>query len=293
MRSCEEMELLMNLYLDDMLPSDETRPLKEHLEKCQACREHYQQLCAMKEALSQLEEPVPEGLHGRILDYVKKNGTESAPTVSAEPEIIRPRRWLRTLTTVAACAVVAVVAIRFVPDLEFDAEKDTAEPDILYQSMVESVESAAPPASPTTPETPAVPPAALAPVEQPQPQPNLKQELTNNPAQSQGSVLPVGPLAEDLPPLHKNEHLTEEEQTVRKWIQAEGERENLPDWAAEQIEQLTDVQEVVCDYAVIDYWNEDYWKDQLTPCGFAFSDLEGQNLTEDGEKILIFFAWNE
>ena len=38
MRSCEEFELLINLYLDDMLPSEETRPLKEHLKECQACR---------------------------------------------------------------------------------------------------------------------------------------------------------------------------------------------------------------------------------------------------------------
>ena len=43
MRSCEEFELLINLYLDDMLPSEETRPLKEHLKECQACRERYRQ----------------------------------------------------------------------------------------------------------------------------------------------------------------------------------------------------------------------------------------------------------
>ena len=83
MRSCEEFELLINLYLDDMLPSEETRPLKEHLKECQACRERYRQLSALKAALGDLDEPAPEGLHGRILDYVEKNCPESAPTVSA------------------------------------------------------------------------------------------------------------------------------------------------------------------------------------------------------------------
>ena len=71
MRSCEEFELLINLYLDDMLPSEETRPLKEHLKECQACRERYRQLSALKAALGDLDEPAPEGLHGRILDYVE------------------------------------------------------------------------------------------------------------------------------------------------------------------------------------------------------------------------------
>ena len=85
MRSCEEFELLINLYLDDMLPSEETRPLKEHLKECQACRERYRQLSALKAALGDLDEPAPEGLHGRILDYVEKNCPESAPTVSAAP----------------------------------------------------------------------------------------------------------------------------------------------------------------------------------------------------------------
>ena len=54
MRSCEEIEILINLYLDDMLTSEEQRVLEAHLETCPACRAKMEELCTVKSALVQL-----------------------------------------------------------------------------------------------------------------------------------------------------------------------------------------------------------------------------------------------
>ncbi len=289
MRSCEKMEILMNLYLDDMLPFDEKRQLEEHLQECQACREQFQQLRAIKDALGQLEEPLPEGLHGRILDYVEKNGPESAHTVSSQPKVFHLRRWARALATVAACAAVAVIAIRFVPDVQLDSvEADSVAPEISYSTMQKPVlESAAP----TVPAAPAELESAKEP--QLKNEPAVMGTPTPAPAEPFVDSIPEGPLAEDLPPLRQNAPDQEKQLTIRKWLMAQGEQAQLPDWAESALRQDTDEQEQPRTYVLIDYWNEDYWKDQLAACGFVFSDLEGEDLTEDGEKILLLFTWND
>ncbi len=283
MRSCEDIEILINLCLDDMLPSEEIRPLKEHLQECQACREHFLQLRAMKDALGQLEEPVPEGLHGRILDYVEKNGPESAHTVSAEPVVFRPRRWLRRLTAVAACALVAVVAIRFVPDLVPAAPESIPESDLFYSAMKDVVSAMPPAANNATEESVTAPPQSESSTQ--------KNQSITTPQQPEPPALPPepGPLAEDLPPMRWDDKHTDESFSVRKWFSVQGDLANLPDWAAGELKQFTGEEGSTYPYAVIDHWNEDYWKDQLTPCGFVFTELTGHELQPDGDKILLFF----
>ena len=44
MRSCEDFELLINLCLDDMLPSEQLEELQAHLEVCPVCREKFAQM---------------------------------------------------------------------------------------------------------------------------------------------------------------------------------------------------------------------------------------------------------
>ncbi len=287
MRSCEEMELLMNLYLDNLLPSEESRLVEEHLKECQACRETFQQLSAIKDALGQLEEPLPEGLHERILDYVEKNGPVSVPAVSADPKIIRPRRWLRTLTAVAACAVIAVAAIRFVPMWSF--QPNEAMPDNRLDAFSYSDKALLP----ALPEEPAAPAPAPQPQEQVQMNSQMNSALPQPAPEPESNEQPVGPLAEDLPPLVEMNKHEDKQMTVRKWLLSEGSRSQLPDWAEAQLLQITGEDQVVYTYAIVDHWNEDYWKDQLTPCGFVFSDLEGEDLIENGQKLLIFFRFTE
>ena len=46
-------------------------------------------------------------------------------------------------------------------------------------------------------------------------------------------------------------------------------------------------------YEAIAAWAEDYWTDQLSACGFSVEEMEVQDLSSDGEYILLFFFWTE
>jgi len=292
MRSCEDFEILMNLLLDDMLPSEESRPLKQHLEECQACRTRYEQLCAMKEALSDMEEPVPEGLHGQILDYVEKNCPESGPTVSAAPIPFYRKRWYRTLAGVAACAVIAVAAARFVPDLDLGVMENSAaemHPEVL--TPAEPMESPAPaPTKPATDyKTDATPPQSVV----------IENTGGSEAAMPSTEEPPVannltGQMAEDLPPVrqeHANEDNTYRVPSIRKWLKVTGPREKLPDWVDLHFVYQAELDGTTRDYVEIAAWAEEYWVDQLTACGFTVEVLEEHDVSEDGEHMLLVFYW--
>ncbi len=292
MRSCEDFELLMNLLLDDMLPSEESRPLHEHLKECQACRARYEQLCAMKEALSDMAEPVPEGLHGQILDYVEKNCPESVPTVSAAPVPFYRKRWYRALTGVAACAVIAVAAARFVPNLDLGVmENSAAEMRPEVQTPAESMESPAP--APTKPaadyKTDATPPQSVV-IE------NTGGSETAMPSTEEPPVANAltGQMAEDLPPVRQeyaNEDNTYRVPSIRKWLKVTGPREKLPDWVDLHFVYQAELDGASRDYVEIAAWAEEYWVDQLTACGFTVEVLEEHDVSEDGEHMLLVFYW--
>lgn len=292
MRSCEDYEILMNLLLDDMLPSEERRPLKQHLEECQACRIRYEQLCAMKEALSDMEEPVPERLHGQILDYVEKNCPESAPTVSAAPIPFYRKRWYRTLAGIAACAVIAVAAARFVPSPELrGTENSAAEMHPAVQMPAQPMEPPAP--EPTGPaadhKAEAAPPQSVV-IE------NTGGSETAMPSTEEPSLANslTGQMAEDLPPVrqeHANDDNTYRVPSIRKWLKVTGPREKLPDWVDLHFVYQAHMDGAARDYVEIASWAEEYWVDQLTACGFTVEALEEHDVSEDGEHMLLVFYW--
>ncbi len=300
MRSCEEMELYINLYLDGMLPSEETRQLEEHLERCQDCRERFEQLRAIKDALETLEEPAPEGLHGRILDYVEKYGPGSAHTVSPQPKVLKLKRWLKTLSTIAACALIAVMAVHFIPDPPMTAAEDASSVATDAALASEPLESdkhlqfsaSAVPAVPEAPPAPAVPA-----------DPSMKNEMLYSAqvpesGQETDDDVPTdttsGQLSVDLPPLRQENHAdTEQTTTILKWMRADGPRAALPEWVDSELIYQTELDGQEISYVKIAVWAESYWYDQLTACGFTISALEGTDLDPAGESILLFFFWSE
>ena len=291
MRSCEDFELLMNLSLDDILPSEERRPLEQHLEECQACRARYAQLRAMKEALAAMEEPVPEGLHGQILDYVEKNCPESAPTVSAAPIPFHRRKWFRALTGAAACALIAVTALRFAPTMDLAVSENAAlTPVPEAQQMKPSAMQA--PAAPTTPAVSYDEPAYAPPQ-------NVVSESKDSLPGATAAEPPVaneltGQMAEDLPPV-RQEHAAEDNTyrvpSVRKWLKVTGTREKLPEWVDLHFVYQAELDGATRDYVEIAAWAEEYWVDQLTACGFTVEVMEEHPVTEDGEHMLLVFYW--
>ena len=294
MRSCEDFELLMNLLLDDMLPSEERRPLEEHFKECQACRTRYEQLRAMKEALADMEEPVPAGLHGQILDYVEKNCPESVPTVSAAPVPFYRKRWYRALAGAAACALLVVVAARFVPALDLAATENAAPEMKPQESVTEAAAAAVPSPAPTVPAT-TQSDVQMAPPQTVVTNDGLQKDESSSAAPASPEVDAfTGQMAEDLPPVRQeyaNEDNTYRVPSIRKWLKVTGPREKLPEWVDLHFVYQAELDGASHDYVEIAAWAEEYWVDQLTACGFTLEVLDEHDVTEDGEHILLVFYW--
>ena len=117
MRSCDEMDILIQLKLDDLLDPSQERLLEEHLRECRSCRERYEQLRVLKDALGSMEEPAPAGLHGSIMRYVEKNGAGETPAAPAAPKSRSRamRRFLTAAAAVAACCAIVLVGKQMFP----------------------------------------------------------------------------------------------------------------------------------------------------------------------------------
>jgi len=289
MRSCEDMELLINLCLDDMLPSEEMASLQNHLKDCPVCRQRFAQLREMKAALADMEEPVPADLHQRIMAYVAENTEETAVKENAHAKILRPRRWYRALATVAACAVIAVAASRFVPNVKQDTaeiltaapqapgiafEATTSEPEIDTNQSILTDMPAAQPSVSAKPEAGNLPQMPTEPI------------MTDN---------QTGQMAEDLPPLRQETDgdAKNSEDNILKWLKVQGAKEKLPQWVDAEFIYETELDGETAAYVEIADWAEEYWTDQLRACGFTVEEMDGQDLTADGEYILLFFFWTE
>jgi len=288
MRSCEEIEILINLYLDDMLTSEEQQVLTKHLENCSVCRARLEELCVMKTALSNLEEPVPAELHQRIMTYV------DTQTSKHKVMPFRRKNWYHALAGVAACVVLVFVTARFAPNLELSVSKNAASgstmPSAPSTSASMAQADAAMPESTqdfyipgneivTAPQKPAVIPEFSA---------DGTQEADASP-----NVI-TGQMSEDLPPLRKDmvdENNEYRVTTIRKWLKVSGPRESLPDWVDLNSIYEAELDGVSREYVEIAHWAEEYWVDQLTACGFLVEVIEDQEVVENGEHILLVFFW--
>lgn len=69
--SCEQVDSLLNEYLDGELDAVTATAVEAHLAECDSCRQTYEQLRAICGAVGDLAEPVPDGLHKRIISAVR------------------------------------------------------------------------------------------------------------------------------------------------------------------------------------------------------------------------------
>ena len=289
MRSCEEIEILINLYLDDMLTSEEQQVLKAHLEVCPDCRAKMEELCTVKNVLAQMEEPAPAELHDHILTYVEEQTKNDRKVIP-----FGRKRWYRALAGVAACAVIAVTAARFMPSLQFmsNGRKESimqagntaaapVAPSVASGTMQDSVSDLNAPGNDivAAPQEPAALP---------------EYSMAVMPESDAATNAVTGQMAEDLPPLRKDmvdENNEYRVTTVRKWLKITGPREALPDWVDLHFVYQAELDGVSREYVEIADWAEEYWVDQLTACGFTVEVMEEQEVVEDGEHILLVFFW--
>ena len=112
--SCEACDLLIQLALDDLLERSQKEAMEQHLHSCPACRKKYEEFVAIRQAI-RTPEPLPEGLHEKILHFVEEHTEEqAAPSLNKPP--LAFRRPMKMLAGIAACALVLFCAARFLPE---------------------------------------------------------------------------------------------------------------------------------------------------------------------------------
>jgi len=291
MRSCEEIEILMNLYLDDMLTSEERQTLEKHLEECSDCRAKLEELVAVKSVLGEMMEEPPANLHEQIMAFVERNTQKEKNVIP-----FYRKKWYRALTAVAACAILAVVAVQFMPRSAFSVPGNGQ--NCAVMDSVPAAPSVAPEAAPPTesaPEENDVPGNDVVSA----PQANAESKDYSYSIEITGSAVPSvetmnGQMAEDLPPLRK-ENLCDNNEyrvsTVSKWLKVTGCRDALPDWVNLQFMYEAELDGISREYVEIADWAEEYWVDQLIACGFTVEVMEEQAVVEDGEHVLLVFFW--
>ena len=193
----------------------------------------------------------------------------------------------------AACAVIAVAAAQFVPNVQHKSAESLATapqaPGVSFDSAGIESESATNNKMEffDSTEVPAAPPMSMA-------QPEAG-EIPSTPAEPSLNMQPTGQLAEDLPPLRQETagDTTVKDTSILKWLKAQGPKDKLPQFVDAAFVYETELDGETVTYVEIAASAEDYWTDQLSACGFSVEEMEGQDLSSDGEYILLFFFWTE
>lgn len=289
MRSCDEMDILIQLKLDDLLDPSQERLLEEHLRECRSCRERYEQLRVLKDALGSMEEPAPAGLHGSIMRYVEKNGAGETPAAPAAPKSKRRtlRRFLTAAAAVAACCAIVLVGKQMFPRMENDngaaffAANDTSGADVEMSASAGSAGQAADESTFDATLKNQGPDSALDGIEE------------SKQADADGGD---DRIAIDLPPMDESASwsfgVEIEQQSIlsARRISVTGSRTALPqDLPAGELRDAT-AESGGMDYILIESWAADHWQELLESAGFSWEDT-GEN--PDGEDTVLLFTWTD
>ncbi len=288
MRSCDEMDILIQLKLDDLLDPSQERLLEEHLRECRSCRERYEQLRVLKDALGSMEEPAPAGLHGSIMRYVEKNGAGETPAAPAAPKSRSRalRRFLTAATAAAACCAIVLVGKQMLPQMgnshetaTFAASNITGANAQMSAPADGSANEAADEGAFDAAMKNQGPDTALDGLEE------SKQTDTSD-ADNR--------IAIDLPPMDESESwsfgVETEQQSIlsARRISVTGSRASLPqDLPAGELRDAT-AESGGMDYILIESWAADHWQELLESAGFSWEDT-GEN--PDGEDTVLLFTW--
>lgn len=106
MKICEEYASLLDSLLDGELDEETAARVRAHAASCPACAAYLADAAALRAAFGSVEDvQPPDGFADGVMAAVRAN---AAPRK-------KPRRWLPALLSLAACAAVAVTAVRLVP----------------------------------------------------------------------------------------------------------------------------------------------------------------------------------
>lgn len=106
MKICEEYASLLDSLLDGELDEETAARVRAHAASCPACAAYLADAAALRAVFGSVEDvQPPDGFADGVMAAVRAN---AAPRK-------KPRRWLPAFLSLAACAAVAVTAVRLVP----------------------------------------------------------------------------------------------------------------------------------------------------------------------------------
>lgn len=104
--NCARYEALCSAAIDHALTKEEQKELDAHLAECPACRAYLEDLRAMRALWKELETPMPQALHEKIMGEIE---AEVQKTIVQTPQKHRRRPPVFTmLAAAAACVMLAV-----------------------------------------------------------------------------------------------------------------------------------------------------------------------------------------
>lgn len=83
--NCENILMMISLYLDNELPKEQEAFLFTHLSSCPKCREEFKQQNLIQHEIKINKKKVPEKLEERIFNSVKKKQTPSFQNLLTRP----------------------------------------------------------------------------------------------------------------------------------------------------------------------------------------------------------------
>ncbi len=132
--NCERVKELLFEYINNELDELDVRTIREHLMTCEECRNEYELLLGMSEAVKESRYEAPEELRGRVMSAVKI-------------EKIRKKREriIRRMGYVAASAAAFVIALNVIFRLPiFDGSKNNAPSDDINNNVADKVPAETP-----------------------------------------------------------------------------------------------------------------------------------------------------
>lgn len=116
--SCEDVRLLLSLYIDKMLSDEEMTQVREHLAECDSCQSEYALLKGMMKTTAELPELfVSETFAARLHEALEKEAALEAEEYSAQTINVkaasRVRRWRMYPMIAAGAAVIAISVLAF------------------------------------------------------------------------------------------------------------------------------------------------------------------------------------
>ncbi len=119
MTNCKAFAALLDLYVDGELSPEEMLRVRDHLDKCPACRAYVDDALAIRASFPDAEDTeVPAGFTEAVMTAVRQSGTPAKAS--------RRTPWKKILLPLAACFAVAVLVLPLRDLLSGSAKTESA-----------------------------------------------------------------------------------------------------------------------------------------------------------------------